>query len=99
MAVVEAKDNKHSVNSGMQQAIDYAAILDLPCVFSSNGDGFTFHNKTITDGPLKTLLNLEEFPSPAILWAKPAEAAATPAAPRWGRLCQKGYSPCEPPLI
>jgi len=70
MAVVEAKDNKHSVSSGMQQAMDYAAILDLPFVFSSNGDGFTFHDKTVTDGPLETSLTLEEFPSPATLWAK-----------------------------
>jgi type I restriction enzyme R subunit len=70
MAVVEAKDNKHSVSSGMQQAMDYAAILDLPFVFSSNGDGFTFHDKTVTAGSLETSLTLDEFPSPATLWAK-----------------------------
>jgi type I restriction enzyme R subunit len=70
IAVVEAKDNKHSVSSGMQQALDYAAILDLPFVFSSNGDGFAFHDKTVTEGPLETSLSLDEFPSPATLWAK-----------------------------
>ncbi|QIX62726.1 DEAD/DEAH box helicase family protein [Hymenobacter sp. BT18] len=70
IAVVEAKDNKHSVSSGMQQAMDYAAILDLPFVFSSNGDGFAFHDKTVSEGPLETSLGLDEFPSPETLWAK-----------------------------
>ena len=42
IAIVEAKDNKHSVRAGMQQALDYAQILDIPFVFSSNGDGFIF---------------------------------------------------------
>ena len=44
IAIVEAKDNKHSVGAGMQQALEYARILDIPCVFSSNGDGFLFHD-------------------------------------------------------
>lgn len=42
IAVIEAKDNKHSVGAGMQQALDYAESLDVPFVFSSNGDGFFF---------------------------------------------------------
>ena len=42
VAIIEAKDNKHSVGAGMQQALEYARILDIPCVFSSNGDGFAF---------------------------------------------------------
>jgi type I restriction enzyme R subunit len=46
IAIIEAKDNKHSVGSGMQQALDYANILDIPFVFSPNGDGFLFHDKT-----------------------------------------------------
>jgi len=45
IAIIEAKDNKHTIKSGMQQALDYAKILDIPCVFSSNGDGFYFHDK------------------------------------------------------
>ena len=49
IAVIEAKDNKHSVRAGIQQALDYARILDIPCVFSSNGDGFLFHDRTATD--------------------------------------------------
>lgn len=40
VAVVEAKDNKHSVGDGMQQALDYAETLDIPVAISSNGDGF-----------------------------------------------------------
>ena len=40
VAIIEAKDNKHSVMAGIQQGLDYATILDIPTVFSSNGDGF-----------------------------------------------------------
>ncbi len=46
IAVVEAKDNNHSVGAGMQQALDYAEILDVPFAFSSNGDGFLEHDRT-----------------------------------------------------
>ena len=46
VAVVEAKDNHHSVGHGLQQALDYADILNVPCAFSSNGDAFASHNKT-----------------------------------------------------
>src|ERR1035437_7668326 len=49
IAIIEAKDNKHSVRSGIQQALDYARVLDIPCAFSSNGDGFLFHDRTSTD--------------------------------------------------
>jgi len=48
VAIIEAKDNKHSVGAGMQQALEYARILDIPCVFSSNGDGFAFHDRAQT---------------------------------------------------
>src|SRR6187401_735653 len=39
IAVIEAKDNNHSVNSGIQQALGYAQTLDIPFIFCSNGDG------------------------------------------------------------
>ncbi len=68
IAIVEAKDNKHSVRAGMQQALDYARILDIPAVFSSNGDGFLFHDRTDSDGALETELTNDQFPSPAVLW-------------------------------
>ena len=48
IAIIEAKDNNHSVGDGMQQALDYAEILNIPFVFSSNGDGFVFHDRTGT---------------------------------------------------
>jgi len=70
IAIIEAKDNKHSVKSGIQQALGYANTLDIPFVFSSNGDGFYFHDKTSVDGEIENELSLQEFPSPEILWAK-----------------------------
>jgi type I restriction enzyme R subunit len=68
VAIIEAKDNSHSINSGIQQALDYAKILDIPCAFSSNGDGFLFHDRTAKDSKIETELTLENFPSPEILW-------------------------------
>jgi type I restriction enzyme R subunit len=70
IAIIEAKDNKHSVKGGIQQALGYANTLDIPCVFSSNGDGFYFHDKTATDGQIEKELSLHEFPSPETLWEK-----------------------------
>ena len=68
IAVIEAKDNKHTMADGMQQALQYADMMDVPFVFSSNGDGFVFHNKFITEGSAETNLSLDEFPSPETLW-------------------------------
>lgn len=70
IAIIEAKDNKHSVKGGIQQALGYANTLDIPCVFSSNGEGFYFHDKTATDGQIEKELSLDEFPSPGTLWEK-----------------------------
>ena len=69
VAIIEAKDNKHAIGAGMQQALEYANILDIPCVFSSNGDGFIFHDKTATDEVEKTI-SLDQFPTSAELWLK-----------------------------
>ena len=68
IAVIEAKDNNHTMSDGMQQALQYADMLDVPFVFSSNGDGFTFHNKYITEGDVEVTLSNDEFPSPETLW-------------------------------
>jgi len=68
IAIIEAKDNKHSLKSGIQQALGYSNTLDIPCVFSSNGDGFYFHDKTSTDGEIEKELTLDQFPSPEELW-------------------------------
>lgn len=70
IAIIEAKDNKHSVRAGIQQALDYAQILDIPCVFSSNGDGFLFHDRTATDGNIETEIGIDDFPTPQQLWEK-----------------------------
>ncbi|MBN3002559.1 DEAD/DEAH box helicase family protein [Chromobacterium alkanivorans] len=70
LAVVEAKDNNHSVRDGIQQALKYAEMLDVPFAFSSNGDGFVFHDKTLTDGVLERETSLDEFPSPDMLWQR-----------------------------
>ncbi len=50
IAVIEAKDNNHSLGDGMQQGLGYGEMLQVPFIFSSNGDGFLFHNKIATDG-------------------------------------------------
>lgn len=68
IAVIEAKDNNHSIRSGIQQAIDYAGILDVPFSYSSNGDGFIEHDRTVELGDIEKELKLSEFPSPTELW-------------------------------
>lgn len=70
VAIIEAKDNNHSVRAGIQQALGYAKTLDIPCVFSSNGDGFLFHDRTATEGNIETELDNENFPTPEQLWGK-----------------------------
>ena len=60
IAVVEAKDNNHSVSHGLQQAMAYAQMLDLPFAYSSNGDGFCEHD--FLTGAERTL-KMEEFPT------------------------------------
>lgn len=62
IAIIEAKDNNHSVGDGMQQALVYADMLQVPFVFSSNGDGFLFHNKIAPDGIIERELSPRNFP-------------------------------------
>ncbi|MFZ5571768.1 MAG: EcoAI/FtnUII family type I restriction enzme subunit R [Thermodesulfobacteriota bacterium] len=68
IAIIEAKDNNHTVGDGMQQALGYADMLQVPFVFSSNGDGFLFHNRIAADGVIERELSLNEFPSVETLW-------------------------------
>ncbi|MDW5288870.1 EcoAI/FtnUII family type I restriction enzme subunit R [Formosa sp. PL04] len=70
IAIIEAKDNKKPVGSGMQQALEYSEILQIPFIFTSNGDSFVFHDKTDTTGALEKELTLDNFPSPDELWEK-----------------------------
>ncbi len=67
IAVIEAKDNNHPIGYGMQQAIDYAEMLDVPFAFSSNGDGYIKKNM-ITGEEIE--LSLNEFPSPENMWSE-----------------------------
>lgn len=70
LALIEAKDNGHTIGAGMQQALDYARTLDIPFVFSSNGKGFLFHDNTVINGAIERELSMDEFPSPTVLWEK-----------------------------
>lgn len=67
IAIVEAKDNKHAVSAGLQQAITYAQMLDVPFAYSSNGDGFREHDfLTGAERDIK----LADFPTPDELYAR-----------------------------
>ncbi len=68
LAVIEAKDNSHTISDGMQQALEYAERMQIHFVFTSNGDGFTFHNKLASDNERETTITLDHFPSPDVLW-------------------------------
>jgi type I restriction enzyme R subunit len=70
LAVVEAKDNNHTARSGIQQAIEYAELLDVPFAYSSNGDGFIEHDRSQTSGEVERELGLHEFPTPEELWRR-----------------------------
>lgn len=61
IAIVEAKDNNHSVSFGLQQAITYAQMMDVPFVYSSNGDAFYEHD--MLTGTEREIA-LSDFPSP-----------------------------------
>ena len=70
IALIEAKDNNHSVGDGMQQGLEYAATLDIPFVFATNGDGFLFHDRTGHGVATETEFALHAFPAPNELWAR-----------------------------
>ena len=74
LAVVEAKDNNHSVGAGMQQALEYAETLDIPFAYSSNGDAFLEHDRTGSGPVVEREFPLDQFPSPAELWARYSKA-------------------------
>ena len=77
IAIIEAKDNKHSVSHGLQQAMTYAQMLDLPFAYSSNGDGFAEHD--FLTGKERQF-GLDEFPTEAELVARfKQESGMTPA--------------------
>ena len=67
IAIVEAKDNTHNVSHGLQQAMTYAKMLDVPFAYSSNGDGFAEHD-FITGQERE--FSLDEFPTEQELIAR-----------------------------
>lgn len=74
LAVIEAKDNTHAVGAGMPQALEYAEILDVPFAYSSNGDAFLEHDRTITSGTVTREIPLDQFPTPQELWNRYCKA-------------------------
>ena len=83
LAVLEAKDNNHSVGDGMQQALDGAVMLDVPYAISSNGDGFLIHDRSASSGVVEREVSMDDLPSPADLWAgyKARKGISEAAAP------------------
>lgn len=71
IAVIEAKDNHHTVSQGLQQALGYAEIMDISSAYSSNGDAFASHNKVpVESEDIETQFPLDQFPAPAVLWRR-----------------------------
>ena len=81
LAVVEAKDNNHTVGDGMPQSLDYAETLDIPFAYSSNGDAFLEHDRTGKGGVVEREIPLDQFPAPEELWQRYCAA--------------KGYTPTQ----
>ncbi|MEB9441258.1 DEAD/DEAH box helicase family protein [Bacillus cereus] len=69
LAIIEAKDNNHSVGDGMQQGMEYAQILDVPFVYSTNGDAFIEHDRTVSVKKEREI-PLDQFPSSEELWRR-----------------------------
>jgi len=67
IAIVEAKDNKHAVGDGLQQAMQYAIMMDIPFAYSSNGDGFMEHDFLTGE---ERSISMEDFPAPDTLYAR-----------------------------
>lgn len=67
LAVIEAKSDRFGYGTGMQQALEYAELLDVPFAFATNGKAFLWHDRTGL-GPIEQELTMEQFPSPDALW-------------------------------
>ena len=70
VAIIEVKKNTLTLGAGMQQVLNYGAILDIPVVFSTNGDGFIEHDRSGSSSIIEHELNLDNFPSPQEIWLK-----------------------------
>ncbi|GHV28019.1 hypothetical protein FACS1894176_10360 [Bacteroidia bacterium] len=69
VAVISVTENNTEIDAGIRQAVSNAERLDVPCAFSSNGEGFLFHNRTKPLAYAETELDLDHFPTPEQLWA------------------------------
>lgn len=67
LAIIEAKRNEYPIAHGIQQAIEYGNHLDVPFVYSCNGDGYFEHDNLIGK---EREIGLDEFPSPEELWCR-----------------------------
>ncbi|HQS30282.1 EcoAI/FtnUII family type I restriction enzme subunit R [Polaromonas sp.] len=95
LAVIEAKKSRLSVQAGMQQALKYAELLDVPFSFASNGDSFVFRDATLATGVLEQNLTLDQFPSPQELWSR--YCAWKGWTPEVQRVTEFDYAPAKSP--
>ncbi len=95
LAVVEVKKARLSAQAGMQQALHYAELLDVPFSFSSNGESFVFRDATLATGVLEQTLTLDQFPSPQDLWAR--YCAWKGWSPEVQRVAAFDYAPSKTP--
>jgi type I restriction enzyme R subunit len=70
VAVIEVKDNNHTLGAGIQQALEYAELLDVPLAYSTNGDAFLESDLTGTAKQIEREISLHSFPSPDELWRR-----------------------------
>lgn len=70
IAIIEAKDNNHSIWAGMQQWLEYSNMLDIPFVYSSNWDWFLEHDKTKNSWEIEKEISLDNFPTPEELYQR-----------------------------
>lgn len=67
IAIVEAKDASHAVAHGLQQAKEYAQMMDVPFAFSSNGMGYQEYD--FLTGK-ERYFSMDQFPTKEELYAR-----------------------------
>ncbi|HMA65678.1 MAG TPA: DEAD/DEAH box helicase family protein, partial [Chitinispirillaceae bacterium] len=92
IAIIEAKRNIFAVGQGMQQALDYAEMLDAPFAISSNGDGFLLHDRTGITQPVEREVSLNDFPKYDELWRIYKQWKSIESEPQQNLIIQPYYS-------
>lgn len=95
IAIIEAKDKNREAGAGMQQALEYAEALDIPFVFTSNGDSFVFHDRAGQSPQAETEIALSAFSSPALLLERVGDEAGKDPDP-FDPLCHVAFD--RPPF-